>query len=91
MSIDIISLSSKGQLAIPADMRKTANLKSGDRFFIYQDGDSFVLKRIRVPSVEDFEKDLEESQAWAKEVGMKESDIYDAIREVRAEKHADCH
>lgn len=36
-------------------------------------------------NMERFQKNMAESQAWAKSVGMTEQDIKDAIKEIRAQ------
>lgn len=36
-------------------------------------------------NMEQFQKNMAESQAWAKSVGMTEQDIKDAIKEIRAQ------
>ena len=44
------------------------------------------IKRER--ELQEFNKDMDDAQAWAKSVGLTEKDIEDAIREVRQEKRA---
>jgi AbrB family looped-hinge helix DNA binding protein len=43
IEIETATISSKGQIVIPAKMRK--GLKEGDRFLIIRDQSSFLLKR----------------------------------------------
>lgn len=43
VEIDTATISSKGQIVIPANMRK--GIKEGDRFLIIKDKSSFLLKK----------------------------------------------
>jgi len=58
-NIDITKLSSKGQVVIPAWMRK--NLKEGDKMVIIENKGRIILKK-----VEDFDKNIEEDLEFAK-------------------------
>ena len=44
--IDIVTMSSKGQIVIPKKLRKEANLDSQDKFLVMGDKDKIVLERI---------------------------------------------
>ncbi len=48
--IDVTSMSSKGQVVIPLNVRKRLDLEEGVRFAVLGEGDMIVLKRIRMPS-----------------------------------------
>ncbi len=65
VEIDTTTISSKGQIVIPASMRK--NLKEGDKFLIIKDESSFLLKRADDLD-EKFKEDIEFSrrteEAW---------------------------
>jgi AbrB family looped-hinge helix DNA binding protein len=45
-----LRLSTKGQLVIPADLRKALNLKAGDRITVTLEGQSLVLQRATRPA-----------------------------------------
>lgn len=57
-SICITTLSSKGQIVIPGDMR--ADFKEGEKFVVIRSGDRFILK-----SVNDFDENIEEDLRFA--------------------------
>lgn len=59
------------------------NISLGDKLAYMVFGDTLVIKPVEVPSSEEFIKSLDEAQNWAKEVGLTEDDISDAIRTVR--------
>jgi AbrB family looped-hinge helix DNA binding protein len=84
--MDVLKVSSKGQISIPAKARKEMNIKYGDRLAYVVFGDTLVIKPVKMPSEEEFKKSLDEAQTWAASVGLTESDINDAIKEVREEK-----
>ena len=84
MSSDILAVSSKGQVVLPANLRKRLSIKSGDHLAVYTSGDVIMLKKIEMPREEDFKSHLDKAQAWAKAVGYQESDVADAIATVRA-------
>ena len=56
VEIETATISSKGQIVIPANMRK--DIKEGDRFLIIKDKSSFLLKRADDLD-EKFKEDLE--------------------------------
>lgn len=86
MSAEILTVSSKGQISIPVSIRKNLSIETGDKLVAYASGDVIMLKILKLPTAEEFEKSLNEAQAWAKEVGCKEEDIDDVIKSVRADK-----
>lgn len=78
---------SKGQLIIPAEIRKKLSIESGDKLAVYASDDVIMLKPIRMPTVEDFMKSMNEVQAWVASVGYQESDINNLIKGARQNKH----
>ena len=87
MSIELITMSSKGQVVLPMDMRKKLSLKTGDKLAVYLSNDVIMLKPIKIPTVDDFAEWLSEAQDWAASVGYEESDVDDVIKSVRERKH----
>ena len=85
MAVDVLTVSTKGQIVLPAAIRKALSIKSGDRLAAYAIGSTVMLKPVRVPTEEDFKAWLDEAQAWAGDVGLMQGDIDGAIAEVRAE------
>ena len=65
VDIDTTTISSKGQIVIPSNMRK--DIKEGDKFLIIRDKSSFLLKRADDLD-EKFKEDLEfakrTEEAW---------------------------
>ena len=54
--IDIIHMSSKGQIVIPNEMR--GDFKAGDKFVVIKNGDQIILKSVRAFS-KGLQKDIE--------------------------------
>ena len=79
----ITRLSSKGQIVLPKVMRDTLGLKSGDIFAMFGEDDTIVLKKIELPSEEDFEKLLKWGQKYAKKYKISKKDVLKAIEEAR--------
>ncbi len=52
----------------------------------YWSNGSVVLKKLELPPENDFEKEVDKIVLYAKENGIKEKDIGDAIKTYRAEK-----
>ncbi|MGA1821349.1 MAG: AbrB/MazE/SpoVT family DNA-binding domain-containing protein [Thermoplasmatota archaeon] len=83
--IEITRLSSKGQIVIPKELRNLLGLKEGELFAMYGEGDTLVLKKLDVPSKDEFEEILEKGSEIAKKRKITRSDIQKAIAEYRSE------
>ncbi len=83
MEAQVISVTTKGQIAIPIKIRKQLSINTGDKMVIFASDDAIVLKVLKLPKEEEFRKKLDEAERWAAEVGYKESDINDIIKSVR--------
>ena len=59
VNINITTISSKGQVVIPAEMRK--NIKGGDKFIVIQNKDQIILKK-----ADKFDKQLQEDLEFAR-------------------------
>lgn len=86
--IDVITISSKGQIVIPKKIREEADLTEQDKLIIVNDNDQIILKKV---SKEKARKKLLElldvvSEKF-KEEGITEEDIKEEIRVVRDEKN----
>ena len=83
MEAKIITVTTKGQIAIPISIRKELSIENGDRLVAYTFGDMIMLKVLKVPTNEEFLKMMDNAQEWAKSVGYKEEDVDGIIKEVR--------
>jgi AbrB family looped-hinge helix DNA binding protein len=77
-------LSSRGQVVIPEEIRRRLGLEPGARFVVVAEGDTVVLKRIRPPSLDDFDALLRRARTAAADAGVPEEAIEEAVRKVRS-------
>jgi AbrB family looped-hinge helix DNA binding protein len=65
MHFQVVRLSSKGQLVIPAETRKTLGLRAGSKFALLTDGENMFLKPIPAPDVSAFRRMADEARRLA--------------------------
>ena len=82
----ITAMSTKGQIVLPKKIRTALNLDAGTQFVVFSDKDNILLKPIKEPNLAEFEAVLSKVQNWAKEAGVAEADIDEAIKTVRKNK-----
>ena len=83
MSVEVLTVSSKGQIVLPVEIRKNLSINSGDKLAIFVSDDIIMLKVVKIPTIEDFKIKLDEAAGWAKQVGYKESDVNKTIKSKR--------
>lgn len=86
MAVDILKVSSKGQVVLPMSMRKRLSIETGARLVAYATEDCILLKVLHVPATDEFKAKMDEAQAWARSVGYTEEDISDIIKSTREKK-----
>jgi AbrB family looped-hinge helix DNA binding protein len=74
-------VSSKGQVVIPANVRRAASLKKGEKILAIAINDTVVLKKIVDKS---FQETLKPVWAKVKQLGLTEEDIDALVEEARA-------
>ena len=74
MSIDVLTVSSKGQVVLPAEIRKRLSIGNGSKLAAYASGDVIMLKPIAVPTEQDFTERLNEAREWSEAVGHTETE-----------------
>ena len=82
-SIEVTSISSRGQVVIPKKIRERLNLQEGEKFVVIGENDTIVFKKLGVPSFKGFDKLLNKTREFAKKKGLKESDVEESIKESR--------
>jgi AbrB family looped-hinge helix DNA binding protein len=83
--IEITRLSSKGQIVIPKELRKLLGFKDGELFAMYGEGDTLIIKKLYVPSKDEFEEILAEGSEISKKKNISKKDIMKMILEYRNE------
>ena len=86
MNVNVLTVSSKGQIVLPAEIRKNLSINSGDKLAVFASNDIIMLKVVKIPTVEDFEMKLDVVSDWAKQVGYDVSDVDGIIKDVRKKK-----
>lgn len=84
--VSTTKMSSKGQVVIPENIRKKLNLKVGSQFIVLGEKDVVILKNISPPSLDEFSVLIADARKKARQVGIKKSDISNAIKKVRGKK-----
>ena len=80
--IEIASLSESGQIHLPKEIRD--GFKAKDKFAVIRVGDSIVLKRIDMPDMKEYFKQLlKESRKFTVDKKITPNDVSDAIKRSR--------
>jgi AbrB family looped-hinge helix DNA binding protein len=77
------TLSSRGQVVIPQEIRERLRLEPGTRFVVIAENDVVVFKVLAVPTAEQFEALISQARAVAREEGLRPADARRAVREAR--------
>ena len=73
------TLSSKGQVVIPEEIRVRLGLKAGAQFVVVGDRDTVILKVLEPPSLKEFQGLMAQARKAAKQAGIKRADVAKAI------------
>ena len=77
---EIVTMSSKGQIVVPKELREEMKIDSGTHFVIIGKDDTLILKKINVPKAKEvFAKVHTWGTALAKKKGWKEEDFLKRI------------
>lgn len=76
-------LSSKGQVVIPEEVRRSLGLNEGDQFLVIGQGDAVILKTITPPKIEEFQELLRQARAEGRKARVRKADLKSAIARVR--------
>jgi len=84
MEVEMTRLSERGQIVIPTELRRSMNLKEGERFIIMGVGDTIVLRKLELSQERTrLKKLIRESREKASRVGFSEEEVTKLIRETR--------
>src|SRR3989338_2463403 len=81
--IEMGTISSRGQIAIPADIRREMKLKEGEKVLFLLEEDTLLIKRVMPQSFAEITRPLKEA---AKKAGMREEDVPEIITRFRKKK-----
>jgi AbrB family looped-hinge helix DNA binding protein len=80
------TLSSKGQVVIPEEIRARLGLKTGAQFVVVGDRDVVILKVLEPPALSEFAALAATARRAAKRAGLTRSDVAKAVSKVRRGK-----
>ncbi len=83
MSPQMLTVSSKGQITLPASFRNLFSIDKGDKIAAFATDDSIMLKPITMPTAEEFEASCKKAQKWAKKEGFNVDDVSTLIQAAR--------
>lgn len=83
MDVQVLTVSSKGQISLPINIRKNLSINTGDNLVLYATDDTIVLKTLKLPSIEEFQSAILETRNWASSVGYIENDVNNIIKTTR--------
>ena len=86
--IELIKMSSKGQIVIPQDIRINMHADEGSLFAVISNKDTVILKKIEKPSKDELIQELtaiaKEGKTRLQKKGLKEEDITQIVDKSRA-------
>ena len=77
------TLSSKGQVVIPEEIRERLGLKAGAQFVVVADRDVVIFKVLEPPALGEFAPLVAQARQAAKRGGLRQADVASAIARVR--------
>jgi AbrB family looped-hinge helix DNA binding protein len=80
------TLSSKGQVVIPEEIRNRLGLKPGAQFVVLANRDVVILKVIQTPDIAQFDELVGRARKTARSAGLRRKDVDRAIQRVRNRK-----
>lgn len=81
--IEMGTVSSRGQIAIPSQIRKEMKMEEGQRIIFFAEDDTLLIKKVTSQTFREITKPLKEA---AKKAGLKESDVSGIIKKFRESK-----
>ena len=77
------TLSSKGQVVIPEEIRSRLGLKTGAQFVVVADRDVVIFKVLDPPSLSEFASLVSRARRVAKRAGLRQADVAKVVTKVR--------
>jgi AbrB family looped-hinge helix DNA binding protein len=77
------TLSSKGQVVIPEEIRVRLGLRAGAQFVVVADRDVVIFKVLDPPALSEFTSLVGRARQAAKRAGLRPADIVKAVSKVR--------
>ena len=81
--VNIIKLSSKGQIVIPSEIREKMNLEEGNLLIISDNNDSISMKKIKLPKIKSWKEATKPFREATKKSNFSNDDLKKLIEESR--------
>ena len=82
--VELVKMSTKGQLVVPKDIRKKAQFKPSDRFVPFAVKEGVLFRKVNIPNVKaEFKSLAKEIQEGFKRNKVKPSDVDEAVQWAR--------
>lgn len=86
MEVAVTKVSSRGQVVIPTEIRKSLGLREGTGLLVFRVGDSIILKSPSITESAETTRHLAAIRRKIKVLGITREDIERETREVRLER-----
>lgn len=84
MALELTRLSERGQIVIPTELRRSMNLKEGERFIVIGIGDTILLRKLELSQERlRLKKLIKESRDKAKKRGFSEREVERLLQQTR--------
>jgi antitoxin PrlF len=80
---ELTTVTSKGQITIPSHLREQFGLEQGTKLMVVPTGHGLVLKKVELPSVEEFQRRVEQRET---DTNLSLDDIDQLVHDGRAER-----
>jgi len=80
---EVTTVTSKGQITIPSRLREQFGLEKGTKLMVVPTDHGIVLKKLELPSVEEFQKRVE---GRADDVELSMAEVDELIHDARSEE-----
>jgi len=80
-TIDMGTVSARGQVAIPAEIRQKMHLKEGEKILFVLEGDSLLVKKVSSMSWEEITKPLRDAKKK-----IREEEVPELVHRIRKQK-----
>ncbi len=86
MTVNLTRLSAKGQLVIPSMIRRKMNLQEGTPFAVISKGDTILLKKVKMPTMADFDRLVAKGEKTMAKQGIRQEDVEGLVHKFRGVK-----
>ena len=82
-TLDVTTMTSRGQIVIPQTVRKALKIVEGSKFVVAGSVDTIILKRLELPSIQELKSLLAQSRKMAQKK-LKKKAVDKIIQEEKA-------